>query len=112
MSRSKRAVAAKPPEALPASDVVALAEDLTRAIRELANAQAASALPDETLQKLFEALVEIYGQKREQGSKALPMTERSPAAATAVLLTASGLLKAADLELFELGMFQSWTGNR
>jgi len=27
-----------------------------------------------------------------------------------VMLTASGLLRAADLAVFELGMWQSWTG--
>jgi hypothetical protein len=26
------------------------------------------------------------------------------------MITASGLLKAADLQVFELGMWQSWTG--
>ena len=30
--------------------------------------------------------------------------------ATEVMVTASGLLKAADLAVFELGMWQSWTG--
>ena len=30
--------------------------------------------------------------------------------ATDVMVTASGLLKAADLAVFELGMWQSWTG--
>jgi hypothetical protein len=30
--------------------------------------------------------------------------------ATDVMITASGLLKSADLQVFELGMWQSWTG--
>ena len=30
--------------------------------------------------------------------------------ATDVMVTASGLLKAVDLAVFELGMWQSWTG--
>ena len=30
--------------------------------------------------------------------------------ATDVMVTASGLLRAADLAVFELGMWQSWTG--
>jgi hypothetical protein len=32
--------------------------------------------------------------------------------ATAVLVTTSALLKAANLEIFELGMWQSWSGTR
>jgi len=35
---------------------------------------------------------------------------RSGVSPTDVMITASGLLKAADLQVFELGMWQSWTG--
>jgi hypothetical protein len=32
--------------------------------------------------------------------------------ATAVLVTTSALMKASNLEIFELGMWQSWSGTR
>jgi hypothetical protein len=46
----------------------------------------------------------------EAGEQLLPLPERGGATATDVMVTASGLLKAANLAVFELGMWQSWTG--
>jgi hypothetical protein len=43
------------------------------------------------------------------GDELLPLAERGGATATEVMVTASGLLKAANLAVFELGMWQSWT---
>ena len=49
-------------------------------------------------------------EKVEAGRELLPLPARGGATATDVMITASGLLKAADLAVFELGMWQSWTG--
>ena len=38
------------------------------------------------------------------------MPERGGVSPTDVMVTASGLLSAANLAVFELGMWQSWTG--
>jgi len=46
----------------------------------------------------------------EAGEQVLPLPQRGGATATDVMVTASGLLKAANLAVFELGMWQSWTG--
>ena len=46
----------------------------------------------------------------EAGEQLLPLPARGGATATDVMITASGLLKAANLAVFELGMWQSWTG--
>jgi hypothetical protein len=40
----------------------------------------------------------------------MPLASRSGVNDTTVMLTASALLRAANLEVFELGMWQSWTG--
>jgi hypothetical protein len=40
----------------------------------------------------------------------MPVSERGGVTSTDVMNTASGLLKAANLAVFELGMWQSWTG--
>jgi hypothetical protein len=40
------------------------------------------------------------------GDELLPLAERGGATATEVMVTASGLLKAANLAVFELGMWQ------
>jgi hypothetical protein len=63
----------------------------------------------EALQKLIAAACRVYTARREAGEEFMPIPKNS-ISATDVMVTASGLLKAADLAVFELGMWQSWTG--
>ena len=46
----------------------------------------------------------------QAGDQSPAITTASGVNATDVMITASSLLKAADLQVFELGMWQSWTG--
>jgi hypothetical protein len=68
------------------------------------------ALSAEALQALMAAACKTYAAQIEAGEQLLPLPERGGATATEVMITASGLLKAANLAVFELGMWQSWTG--
>jgi hypothetical protein len=68
------------------------------------------ALSTEALQALMAAACKTYAAQIEAGEQLLPLPERGGATATEVMITASGLLKAANLAVFELGMWQSWTG--
>jgi len=63
----------------------------------------------EALQKLMAAACRVYTARVEAGEPITPVPKHS-ISATDVMVTASGLLKAADLAVFELGMWQSWTG--
>jgi hypothetical protein len=63
----------------------------------------------EALQKLMAAACRVYTARLEAGDQIMPVPKNS-ISATDVMVTASGLLKAADLAVFELGMWQSWTG--
>jgi hypothetical protein len=67
-------------------------------------------LSTEALQALMAAVCKTYAAQIEAGEQLLPLPERGGATATDVMITASGLLKAANLAVFELGMWQSWTG--
>jgi hypothetical protein len=67
-------------------------------------------LSADALQALMAAMCRTYAARVEAGEQLLPLPERGSASATAVLITASGLLKAANLAVFELGMWQSATG--
>jgi hypothetical protein len=67
-------------------------------------------LSREALQALMGAVCKTYAAQVEAGSDALPLPMRGGATATDVMVTASGMLKAANLAVFELGMWQSWTG--
>jgi hypothetical protein len=63
----------------------------------------------EALQKLIAAVCRVYTARREAGEQFAPVPKNS-ITATDVMITASGLLKATDLAVFELGMWQNWTG--
>jgi hypothetical protein len=94
----------------PANGVSADAKRLAGEIeRALASGQR-DLLSTEALQVLMAAVCKVYGARVEAGEQLLPLPERGGATATDVMVTASGLLKAANLAVFELGMWQSWTG--
>ena len=67
-------------------------------------------LTTEALQALVAAVCKTYAAQVEAGDALLPLPERGGATATEVMVMASGLLKAANLAVFELGMWQSMTG--
>ncbi len=62
----------------------------------------------DALQALIAAACRVYSARTEAGEQFTPVPKHS-ISATDVMLTASGLLRAADLAVFELGMWQSWT---
>jgi hypothetical protein len=66
-------------------------------------------VPAETLQALIAAACRLYAARREAGEQFMPVAKKA-LTATDVMVTASGLLRAADLAAFELGMWQGWTG--
>jgi hypothetical protein len=63
----------------------------------------------EALQAVMAAACRLYTARVDAGEQFLPVPPRS-VSATDVMVTSSGLLKAVDLAVFELGMWQSWTG--
>jgi hypothetical protein len=64
----------------------------------------------QALQKLMAAVCKTYSLQVQGEVQAPALDVRSGVSPTDVMITASGLLKAVDLQVFELGMWQSWTG--
>jgi hypothetical protein len=62
------------------------------------------------MQALMGALCRVYSAQVENGANYTPIPVGQVVNPTGVMVTASGLLKAANLAVFELGMWQSWTG--
>jgi hypothetical protein len=91
-----------------------LAPNLNSLAQELADevARDPSKLNTEALGILMSALIRAYGTKFDEGERALPIDKNNPPNATNVLVTVSALMKASGLEIFELGMWQSWSGTR
>jgi len=106
---AKPVPAAKPLPA-PAGDAsataLALAGDIDRALNE----GRTDILSEAAVQALMAAACRSYSAQIESGGAYLPLSDRSRVTSTDVMVSASGLLKAANLAVFELGMWQSWTG--
>jgi hypothetical protein len=106
-ARAVAPVAAKAAPAKPASSTSAAAEQLAAEIQRALKTGDHEVLTPEVLQKLKTAACRLYSAQVEAGSSALPVGEVTP---TDIMVTASGLMKAGNLAVFELGMWQSWTG--
>jgi hypothetical protein len=91
----------------PAKPVSVAAEQLAADIQRALMAGEHDVLSPETLQKLMTAACRLYSAQSEAGSQVPPVGEVTP---TDIMITASGLMRAGNLAVFELGMWQSWTG--
>ena len=102
-------VARAKPKLVPHNELSDRAIRLAREIeREFAKSE--DALSVEAMQTLMGTLCRIYSTQVEGGATFTPIPQGQVVSPTGVMLTASGLLRAANLAVFELGMWQSWTG--
>jgi hypothetical protein len=99
-----KAAASLPPEP------VASATDISAAVETLAEGRS-DALTVDAIQALMAAACRSYAARVEATGDFAPLAARSLVSPTDVMVTASGLLKSANLAVFELGMWQSWTGH-
>ena len=103
-----KAAPAKPklvPQNELSNDAIRLAQDI-----ELQFAKTDDVLSVDAMQTLMGALCRVYSAQIENGKRYTPIAEGQAVSPTGVMHTASGLLRAANLAVFELGMWQSWTG--
>jgi len=68
------------------------------------------ALSPQAMQAIIAALAKAYGANVEAGQAYPVLAGPAAVSGTDVLTLCGALLKAADLQVFELGMWQSWTG--
>jgi hypothetical protein len=88
------------------SDATKLAAEIERALVS----GKLDTLTPQALHALMSACCKNYATRVEAGEDLLPLAQRTTVSPTEVMVTASGLLRAANLAVFELGMWQSWTG--
>jgi len=110
--RTNAKKAAKPPPGASATigNVSQAAEELAAAINRALDEGRTDALTADAVQALMAAACRSYSAQVDAGGTFAPLAPRSRVTSTDVMITASGLLKAANLAVFELGMWQSWTG--
>lgn len=108
---SSEALLERPATAVePARSLHADASALARALRDATAVDDSRGIDFGVLQELFSALCEFYASDVVQRGAITPLNTLDGASPTAVLMTTTALLRGANLELFELGMWQTWSG--
>lgn len=88
---------------LQAQPLDASVDDVLRALRS----PQASGLSLAQLQALFAEVVSVYAALRESDKELEAFPRGNTVSATAVAIAATGILEAADMAAFELGMWQT-----
>jgi hypothetical protein len=89
------------------ADLAAQVTRLAAELRAIAERGAVEEVPDEALQALLTAAVKLYVAKREAGAEIGPFVDDS-VTATEVSVAATSMIKAADLQLFELSLWHGF----
>jgi phage I-like protein len=97
---------AQPAAATASAQATRLAADIERALAD----GRIDTLSPQALQALMAAACKAFAAQIEAGNPVAALAQRTTVTPTEVMVTASGLLRAANLAVFELGMWQSWTG--
>jgi hypothetical protein len=98
--------ASRPPKADPAAEATELAREIEKGLAE----GRLDILTPQALQALMAALCKTYAANIEAGLAFPLLADRGSVTSTDVMVACGALLKSADLQVFELGMWQSWTG--
>lgn len=67
-------------------------------------------LQPHALQALMAALCKVYAANDDSGNRYPILSGRSVVTGTDVMIVCGSLLRAVDLQVFELGMWQTWSG--
>jgi len=66
---------------------------------------------DAEVQDMLAKAVRLYAERAMEAEQALaPFPPETPMTATEVMVTVTAMLKAVNLQVFELGMWQAWSG--
>jgi hypothetical protein len=65
---------------------------------------------DTDIQSMLAKAVRLYAERAGKQEGALPAFASDAATATEVMVTVTAMLKAVNLQVFELGMWQAWSG--
>ena len=88
----------------------AKANELAASVEQALAQGRPDALAPAALQNVMAAICRAYRAQIDAGQNHLPLPPATIVAPTDVMVTCGALLRAADLQVFELGMWQSFTG--
>lgn len=97
-----------------AGDLLADVGEEAAALRAFARKMLAldegAAPPDALIQEGLTALTRLYTVKFQIGERWSPFVDDRAMPATAAMIMSTAMLRAVNVELFELGMWQAWSG--
>ncbi len=97
-----------------AGDLLADVGEETVKIRDIAARIVAlddgAELSDEMVQEAMTALTRLYTVKFQLGERWSPFGDSQVVPATSVMIMTTAMCRAVNVELFEVGMWQSWSG--
>ena len=97
-------------DALPDTALAAEMERIVAVLDAKLAADAFETVDAAAARKLFAAMSKVYALRTQAGESNPPLElGQSSTNATDMMITASALLRAGDLEVFELGMWQNYT---
>ena len=67
-------------------------------------------IPDTLVQEGMTALTRLYATKFQLGERWEPFSENNVVPATAAMIMCTAMMRQVNVEVFELGMWQSWSG--
>jgi len=95
-------------------ELVADVGDESRAIRAFAETildlEDGEEISDQMVQEGLTALVRLYTVKFQLGERWPPFAPGKPMPATSIMIMSTAMLRAVNVETFELGLWQSWSG--
>ena len=81
--------------------------ELSESIRWLQENGEMSALPDETVQQLFSLALKLYTSRLNDNPGLLPFPDERSVTPTEAVIAVTRILKQADVQVFELAMWQT-----
>jgi len=73
-------------------------------------ARASERPSDAEIQDMLAKVVQLYAERAAERDGALPAFAADAVTATEVMVAVTAMLKAVNLQVFELGMWQAWSG--
>ena len=78
--------------------------------KAISDVPAGEPIPEEVIQEGLTALTRLYAVKFQLGERWEPFTPNNTVPATAAMIMCTAMLRGVNVEVFELGMWQSWSG--
>jgi hypothetical protein len=98
------------PDTEPQAEIVITEAMISDAARLIGSLPREVAISDDDLRTALAGLIRVFGVRAEENPNLLPFPEGHDVTATEAMISVSAILRALNLQLFELGMWQSWTG--